>query len=119
MLTHEQFDKLVEEAVRELPREFLERLDNVSFFVEDMPRPGQGFLLGLYQGIPQIKRGRYGVGGALPDRITIYKRPVEIVAARGGVEVKEVIKDTIIHEIAHHFGIDDPTLKKIEKEKHN
>jgi predicted Zn-dependent protease with MMP-like domain len=117
MLTREEFEKLVEEAITKLPQEFLEKMDNVVIFVEDIPGPGQGFLLGLYQGIPQTRRGRYGVGGVVPDRITIYKQTTEIVAARSGVGVEQVIKDTIIHEIAHHFGIDDPTLNDIERGK--
>ena len=73
-------------------------------------------LLGLYQGVPQTRRGRrYGL--VLPDKISIFQKPIEEYC-RFGHEIEATIEEVVRHEIAHHFGLDDNTLRKIEKEKH-
>lgn len=119
-----EFEKLVHKAVKEIPQEFLEKLENVSIIVEDIPsyyqlqklrkRGIRGFLLGLYEGVPQTRRGRYGIGGALPDKITIFRRPI-LAISQNRMHLKEIIKDTVIHEIAHHFGFSEEQIKKAKR----
>ena len=114
------FESLVKRAVATLPHEFLECLDNVEIVVEDLPnnqqlkRAGikrQYQLLGLYEGVPQNRRGsRYGM--VLPDKITIFRRPIEVVCRDSG-EVESKVQAVVKHEIAHHFGISDAQLKRI------
>ena len=118
------FEKLVVLAVANLPPEFQELLDNVDIVIEDWPSPGQvkhmGLsskwdLLGLYEGVPQTNRTQ-GYNLVLPDKITIFKKPIE---ARCGslTSLKREITKTVRHEIAHHFGIDDERLRQIETKK--
>jgi predicted Zn-dependent protease with MMP-like domain len=126
-MERERFEALVAEAVESLPEEFQDRMENVDVVVEDSPSrqqlgkntPGQGYtLLGLYEGIPLTERTtNYGL--VPPDKITIFQKPIEDSCASGDeVEIKEQVRQTVIHEIAHHFGIDDERLDEIEKEKH-
>lgn len=122
----EDFGKLVDEAVASLPKEFLEKLENVAIVVADVPalyqirklrlRGVYGFLLGLYEGVPQTKRSYYGVGGHLPDKITIFKKPIMAIAHSEN-HLKEIIKNTVIHEIAHHFGMDESQVLEAERQK--
>ena len=99
-----------------LPGPLLDRLDNVEITVEDVPpadalEDGQEIvLLGLYQGVPQTERG-WG-DPMLPDRITIYRRPLEL-RALGRIDLAELVRETVVHEIAHHFGIDDDRLDEM------
>jgi predicted Zn-dependent protease with MMP-like domain len=123
-MEREKFEELVIKAVKGLPPEFQEKLENVDVVVEDLPnsrqlsklRLRQGFqLLGLYEGVPQIRRGQsYNL--VLPDKITIFQKSIE---ATGGSEreIEAEIGEVIRHEIAHHFGIDDETLRRIESRK--
>ena len=118
----EAFESLVDEALDSLPQEFLDRLENVEVEVEEWP-DGEDLLdvglaagakyalLGLYHGIPQTKRGLYYM--ALPDRISIYKGPIERVAGNDPARVKEQVRRTVIHEIAHHYGISDERLQEL------
>jgi len=117
-----RFEWLVAGVVEDLPEEFLTKLQNVDIVVEDRPNSAQvaraglrrgETILGLYEGVPQTRRGRH-YGMVLPDKITIFQKPIEgrcsyedeIVA-----EIQRVVK----HEIAHHFGISDARLRQIEK----
>jgi len=100
-----RFEQLVADALDELPEEFARRLENVAVVVEDEP---EGPLLGLYHGVPQTRRDR-GYFGVLPDRITIYRGPIER-RARDETELAAAVKKTVFHEIAHHFGISDEWL---------
>jgi len=115
----EIFEKLVDEAVESIPSKFRAKLENVDIFIEDWPtrqqiiNSGGRMLFGLYEGIPQTKRGRYGVGITLPDRITIFRRPIESVA-RTENDLKQLIKNTVWHEVAHHFGMDESSVRKAE-----
>lgn len=119
----DKFETLVEEAIEEIPEEFLEKMENVSIVVEDWPRRDQlsriwkkgqhGMLLGLYEGIPQTRRGRYGVGGHLPDKITIFRIPI-LRISRSEEHLKQIVKGTVIHEIAHHFGMDEHQVRHAE-----
>lgn len=118
------FETLVREAVKEIPKDFLAKIKNVEIIIEDNPtgeqykkllkRGEHGLLLGLYEGIPQTKRKYYGIGGNLPDKITIFRIPI-LSIARSPLEIKNIVEDTVIHEIAHHFGIDDATIHSLKK----
>ncbi|MDX1619597.1 MAG: metallopeptidase family protein [Nitriliruptorales bacterium] len=103
----DRFDRLVDDAMSQVPAALLAQVDNVAIVVEDVPPPGEGVLLGLYEGVPRTDRGFDAP--LLPDRITLFRRPLEL-RARSKEELKTVIAETIIHEIAHHFGIDDDRL---------
>jgi len=112
-----RFEQLVTEAIESLPEDFKEKLDNVAVVVEDLPTPaearrhGRGRLLGLYQGQPLTRRdSRYGM--SFPDKITIFQLNVESIC-RNDAEVKEEVRRTVLHEIAHHFGIDDRRLHEL------
>ncbi|MBI4118228.1 MAG: metallopeptidase family protein [Parcubacteria group bacterium] len=124
-MKRKEFEKLVLESYAALPSRFQERVKNVAVLVEDEPstalRQEEGLvpdetLLGHYRGIPATERGEdYGVGVTLPDTITLYQKPIEEAAHElsEGVEgvfeekVKEVISDTVWHEFAHYFGMDE------------
>jgi predicted Zn-dependent protease with MMP-like domain len=123
-MQREKFEALVARAIDNLPPEFQRKLENVDVVVEDWPPPGQlrkakrshpTQLLGLYQGVPQTRRGR-GYGLVLPDKISIFQKPIE-AQCRFGDEIEAKIEEVVRHEIAHHFGLDDETLRKIEGEK--
>jgi predicted Zn-dependent protease with MMP-like domain len=124
-MQREEFEALVARAIDNLPPEFQRKLENVDVVVEDWPTPRQlrqaklnrpTQLLGLYQGVPQTRRGR-GYGLVLPDKISIFQKPIE-AQCRFGDEIEAKIEEVVRHEIAHHFGLDDETLRKIEAEKH-
>ncbi len=97
------------EALDGIPEELGRHMDNVVIRVVDEPRPG---LLGLYEGIPLTDRGEYGVGMVLPDRISIYRQSI-LSGARSEAEVVHQVRVTVIHEVAHHFGISDERLEAL------
>jgi predicted Zn-dependent protease with MMP-like domain len=104
-----RFEELVADALDALPEALGRRMDNVWVLVEERAR-GED-LLGLYEGVPLTEREAYG-GMVLPDRITIYRRPIcEMCGTEE--EVVETVRDTVIHEVAHHFGIDDDRLDEL------
>jgi predicted Zn-dependent protease with MMP-like domain len=107
------FDGLVSDALDELPDDIRGLMTNVAVTVEDEPPPGQP-LLGLYEGIPWGKRGPY-YAGALPDKITIYRLPLERIAAGDPERLRFMVRRTVFHEIAHHFGISDARLVEIDR----
>ncbi len=102
----ERFAELVAEALDGIPPELGHLMDNVAVTVDDASPP-RG-LLGLYEGVPLTERGQYG-GMVLPDRITIFRRAI-CAASRSEEEVVEQVRVTVVHEVAHHFGIDDSRL---------
>ena len=108
-----EFDQLVSDALDELPEDIRELMSNVAVTVEDEPPPGQN-LLGLYQGVPWGKRGPY-YSGALPDKITIYRGPLERLAGGDERRLRQQVRRTVFHEIAHHFGISDERLVEIDR----
>jgi predicted Zn-dependent protease with MMP-like domain len=119
----EEFERLVAEALEELPAEFQKRLDNVDLVVAAEPtrdqreRAGIGShqtLFGLYEGVPLTKRDR-GYHLVLPDKITIFQRPMEAVC-RTDEEIRNLVRKTVMHEIAHHFGIGDERLRELNKD---
>jgi predicted Zn-dependent protease with MMP-like domain len=106
----ERFHELVAAAIDELPEDIRARLDNVEVVIEDEGAPGT---VGLYHGIPQPSRDA-GYAGVLPDLITIYRLPIEARAHTDEQLAKEV-RRTVLHEIAHHFGISDERLREIDR----
>ncbi|THA27709.1 metallopeptidase family protein [Streptomyces sp. RKND-216] len=111
-MTREDFEELVAQALDRIPPELTRLMDNVAVFVEDEPPAHDPDLLGLYEGTPLTERGEW-YAGVLPDRITIYLGPtLRLVESEGGDRdlVVEEVEITVVHEIAHHFGIDDERL---------
>ena len=105
----ERFEEMVGAALDELPEELGRLVSNVAVIVEH--RPGPPGLLGLYQGVPLTSRTT-GYAGVLPDRITIYRQAICAVC-RSEQEVADQVRRTVIHEVAHHFGIDDERLREL------
>lgn len=113
------FEKLVRRAIEELPDDVLETLENVAVVVDDEPsqrqlqgsglEPGET-LYGLYEGIPLTQRG-YGYTMVLPDKITIFRGPIERDCRTYG-EIKQLVKDVVRHELAHYFGYSDAQLSE-------
>jgi predicted Zn-dependent protease with MMP-like domain len=110
-MDEERFEELVGEALDSIPDELAAYMDNVAVFVRD--RSAVRGLLGLYQGVPLTSRGNhYGVGGGTPDRITIFREPI-LRRCRTEEQVVEQVRITVVHEIAHHFGIGDRRLHEL------
>lgn len=115
------FEKMVKEAIETIPPAMKERLENVAFLVQknpsDLPQEweeeDQG-LLGLYHGVSRKDRG-VSYGNVLPDRIVIYQRPLEKISSNLE-ELKENIRQTVIHEVGHYFGFDEDELRQLEGE---
>ncbi len=120
-MRRDHFERLVAQALEELPEEFQKRLDNVDVVVaanptrDQMKRAGIGShqtLFGLYEGVPLSKRDR-GYHLVLPDKITIFQQPMEALC-RTNEEIRNLVRETVMHEIAHHFGIGDERLKELK-----
>ncbi|RGC68724.1 Possibl zinc metallo-peptidase [Micromonospora sp. MW-13] len=107
-MSRERFEELVGDALDEVPEELLGLMSNVVILVEDDPPPGDGDLLGLYEGHALTDRG-WDYSGVLPDRILIYRRPI-LRICDSEEDVVDEVAVTVVHEIAHHFGIDDDRL---------
>jgi predicted Zn-dependent protease with MMP-like domain len=113
MLPADEFDAIVEDAIRRIPRRFRKLMQNVAIVVEaEAPRPG---LLGLYQGRPLAQRSVFE-SFAMPDRITIYQGPHERMS-RTRSELEQMVADTVWHEIAHHFGMDERRVRAAERRR--
>jgi predicted Zn-dependent protease with MMP-like domain len=120
-LTRQRFEELVEEALELVPEALWEAIDNVAVTVEDWPSPRQlddagvppgELLLGLYEGVPLIGRtGGYGL--VPPDLITIFRGPILRVCPPNEAAVRNQVRRTVLHEIAHHFGISDERLDEL------
>ncbi|MGY6499031.1 MAG: metallopeptidase family protein [Microcella sp.] len=111
-LSEEEFEKLVVDELDALPDDMVEGLDNVVFVTEARPEDGSLDLLGLYEGVALTDRGQYGFG-ELPDRIILYREPLIALAAGDLDELREQIHVTLVHEIAHFYGIDDEELHRL------
>jgi predicted Zn-dependent protease with MMP-like domain len=107
------FEEIIQTALDSLPAELRERISNVEVVVEDEPPFGQP-LLGLYQGVPLTRRGT-GYNGALPDKITIYRGPLERLYGYDPVPLEDRVRHVVLHEVAHHFGISDERLIEIDR----
>ena len=105
------FEELVVDELDALPDEMVESLDNLVFVVEDRPEDGSLDLLGLYEGTALTERGQYGFG-ELPDRIILYREPLLAISADLD-ELRDQIHVTLVHEIAHFYGIDDDELHRL------
>ena len=120
----ERFEVLVARALDDLPLEFKSRLENVDVVVQDYPTSrqmgriklgGRTHLLGLYEGVPQTRRGRH-YGMVVPDKITIFQKAIE-ATTRSDKEIENEIQRVVRHEIAHHFGSNEETLRRLEADK--
>ena len=109
MIDEVRFERLVGEALDSLPPELGEMMENVAVVVEDVHADED--LLGLYEGVPLTERGDYG-GMAMPDRVTVYRLPICAICDSED-ELVDQITVTVVHEVAHHFGIDDDTLEEL------
>jgi len=124
-MTRFKFEKLVREAIALLPRHIRDALDNVAFVIEQNPRRKKTkeigirideTLLGLYEGIPRIKRGS-GYFGVLPDKITIFQKSIEELAGRNEDKLKKLIYEVVWHEVGHHLGFDEKAIRALEAKK--
>jgi predicted Zn-dependent protease with MMP-like domain len=118
----EIFAGLVADALDSLPEEFLQRMENVEVMIEEWPSRedlettglslrDKNSLLGLYHGVPLTHRGAFY--SSLPDRITIFQRPIERLAGEDEDDIREQVRHTVIHEIAHYYGISDDRLDEL------
>lgn len=110
-MSAERFEELVADALDSVPSELMRLLDNVVILVEDDSPPGHPELLGLYEGYALTARG-FDYAGVLPDRILIFREPILRICHTEAQVVHEV-RVTVVHEIAHHFGIEDERLHEL------
>lgn len=109
-MSRDRFDELVADALDEIPTDLTRLMDNVVVLVEDA-NPDEPDLLGLYEGVSLTERG-FDYAGALPDRILIYRNAI-LSICQTEQDVVEEVAITVVHEIAHHFGIDDERLHQL------
>ncbi|MDP3982022.1 MAG: metallopeptidase family protein [bacterium] len=124
MVSPQEFEQLVEEGIAEIPEKFQSLLDNVAIVIEEKPSQEQRermkldehntTLLGLYEGIPQTQRSFYS--HVVPDKITIFRLPMLEVCSTPE-EVRKTVKNTVWHEIAHHFGSNEYRVREAEQER--
>ncbi|MFL5964796.1 MAG: metallopeptidase family protein [Gaiellaceae bacterium] len=107
------FQRVIQETLDSLPPDLHDRISNLEILVEEEPPPGQR-LLGLYQGVPLTRRTS-SYSGALPDKITIYRGPLERLYGHDAELLTRQIKRVVLHEVAHHFGISDERLVEIDR----
>lgn len=122
-LTRKEFEELVVLALKRLPQFFKKKMKNVDVVVEDqssrellleMGLRSPFELLGLYQGVPLDRRGFY-YGNVLPDKITLFQVPIESMC-KTREEIEEQVREVVIHEVGHYFGLDDERLRELERE---
>jgi len=116
-VSRRRFEELVADALDSIPVELAQEMENVAVLVEEWPTPEQlagrdGTLLGLYEGVALTDRSPIGYAGVLPDRITVFRGPL-CALARDEADLAHHIRVTVVHEIAHHFGIDDDRLEAL------
>ena len=110
-IDQKEFDDIAEKALQSIPKSFRDKLENVQIVMSDSaPKNSGGMLPGLYQGVPLKNRGIF-YGGALPDKITLYKDNIESICSNTE-ELKIRIKEVIIHEIGHHFGMNEKEIRE-------
>jgi predicted Zn-dependent protease with MMP-like domain len=121
MLTQDEFEKIVSIAIDAIPEKYFKRLNNVAFVSADDPSPEQRrklklrdnqSLFGLYEGVPLTKRAS-GYNMVLPDKITIFKNPIE-QASSSMDELQKLVQNTVWHEVAHYFGLDHTQIHELE-----
>jgi predicted Zn-dependent protease with MMP-like domain len=109
----DEFEPVIAAALDSLPPDLRQQISNLELVVEDEPPPGRR-LLGLYQGIPLTRRGA-NYSAALPDKITIFRGPLERLYGHDPALLEQQIKRVVLHEVAHHFGISDQRLLEIDR----
>ncbi len=123
-LTQREFQEAVVAALKRLPKFIKEKMKNVDVVVEDrasqdliteMGLHSPSELLGLYQGVPLDRRGFY-YGNVLPDKITLFQIPIESIC-KTKEEIKEKVREVVIHEVGHYFGLDDERLRELERDE--
>ena len=129
MISKLEFERLVAEGYNALPEWVREKIANAALIIEDEPskedRELQGLignetLLGLYKGVPLSERGsEYGVGLTMPDTITIYRRPIIEAAEEDATQIPKIVAETVWHEFAHHFGMDENEVEERERKRDN
>lgn len=112
-----RFERLVADALDSIPEELGRRMENVAVLVEDWPTRAQlagrrGTLLGLYEGVDLTRRSPSSYMGVMPDRITVFRGPIASIA-RSEEDLVRLVTTTVIHEVAHHFGISDARLEEL------
>ncbi|MBU0613130.1 metallopeptidase family protein [Patescibacteria group bacterium] len=124
-MNKEIFEKMVTDAIIEVPKRLRKRIENLAFVVEEDSRPAtikehginyRGMLLGLYQGIPLSKRG-VNYGSVLPDKITIFQKQIEQLAGTDPENIRKLVREVVHHEIGHYFGMDETTVRKWEQKR--
>lgn len=123
-MTRKKFEDIAGQAIAELPEEFRRKLENIAVTIEDYPsdntllsldpKPRKHQLLGIYIGIPYNRRPPYPISGALPERVELYQKNIESICSNES-EIRFQIKETIIHEIGHYFGLSEETLERLQK----
>jgi predicted Zn-dependent protease with MMP-like domain len=122
-LTRKEFEEVVISALRGLPKSIKKKMENVDVVVEgqasrdllsEMGLRSPSELLGLYQGVPLDRRGFY-YGNVLPDKITLFQNPIQLIC-KTKEEIVEKIKDVVVHEVGHYFGLNDERLRELESE---
>jgi len=113
LMEKDEFARLVEEALSGIPSRFKKLIENVTVMVEDDPPPGQN-LLGLYHGVPYKHRSPGYYGNIPPDVIVIYQRPIESIC-RTAEEIKDKVREVVLHEVGHYFGLEEDDLREIER----
>jgi predicted Zn-dependent protease with MMP-like domain len=108
-----EFEQAIEDALDSLPEDLREFMSNVAIVVEEEPPSGRP-LLGLYEGFPLTRRGS-SYAGVAPDKITIYRRPLERLWGADPTRLCREIRRVVLHEVAHHFGISDERLREIDR----
>ena len=127
-MEHPEFEKIVSEALLRIPEKFRAQMKNVGIVIEEEPdretllmqglTEPEDTLLGFYTGIPHTERGEsYGMAGTMPDKITIYRLPNELEAEESGKPIVQVVYETLWHEIAHYFGMDENEVEEAEKKR--
>lgn len=120
-LTHKEFEEAVIRALQGLPASLKKRMENIDVVIEDRASPdilsemdlrSSSELLGLYQGVPINQRG-YSYGNVLPDKITLFQLPIESIC-NTKQEIEEKVKEVVVHEVGHYFGLDEDRLEELE-----
>lgn len=120
-MTEDKFEEWIKETIESLPRIFRKKLENVQIVIEDRPPvgfqrkyplPGSSLMLGLYQGVPLIKRGVH-FSNIFPDKIIIFRSPIERICS-SEKQMKKMVNTTLLHEIGHYFGLDEKQLRQIK-----
>lgn len=121
----EDFEKLVADALKSFPDHIKKKINNVVFLVEDEIRSRKSkerniilnqTLLGLYEGVPRTKRGE-GYFNVLPDKITIFQKPIENICAGDEEKIKELVYEVVWHEVGHHFGFSEAGIRQLENKR--